>query len=439
MIAATNFLLIFRFNTHYKTSQPAFRYRSLISMLRKFYYTIAGTEQTFSFEQRIFNLSSFVLAVFSMQGTIFNSLLGLHPTTIILGITGALLTLLTFYLSRFRKLFNNALLTGFTFATIAVVGPLFFFNGASLGPTIYLMVMILTSLLIISPPGMQLFFYVMYAVSILGMLLLEFYNPNWIIPYATNAQRIADYAISLSYTLFFTALVIWLFRRSYDREQRTIMLQKKELEALYADAQERNSYIQSLIRELHHRVKNNLQVVSSLMSLQSNRIEDINAKNALEEGKTRVDAMAMIHQKLYVDHELAAVNMQEYLQQLTSSLAGSFGLSPTVVETTVKLPNPSMNIDRAVSIGLIVNELVTNACKHAFKNISHPKMYIQLHQYENELQLTISDNGIGVKKTDELGSSFGLKLVRILVNQLDATMQVTNKDGTSYLIQMKAE
>jgi two-component sensor histidine kinase len=109
------------------------------------------------------------------------------------------------------------------------------------------------------------------------------------------------------------------------------------------------------------------------------------------------------------------------------------------VETTVELPNPSMNIDRAVSIGLIVNELVTNACKHAFKNISHPKMFIQLSQYENELQLTVADNGIGVKQTYEPGSSFGLKLVRILVNQLDATMQVTSKEGTSYLIQMKAE
>ena len=408
-------------------------------MLRKFYYTIAGTDNRFSFEQRIFNLSSFVLAVFSIQGTIFNSLLGLHPVTIMLGITGALLTLFTFYLSRFRKVFNNALLIGFTIATIAVLGPLFFYNGASLGPTIYLMVMILTSLLLISPPGMQLFFYMIYAASIIGMLVLEYYHPNWIIPYSTNAQRIADYAISLSYTLFFTALVIWLFRRSYDREQRTITQQKKELETLYADAQERNVYIQSLIRELHHRVKNNLQVVSSLMSLQSNRIEDINAKNALEEGKTRVDAMAMIHQKLYVDHDLAAVNMQQYLQQLTTSLAGSFGLSSSSVEATVELPDPSMNLDRAVSIGLIVNELVTNACKHAFKNTADPKIYIQLREEDNQLLLTVADNGVGVKNTKEQGNSFGLKLVRILVNQLDATMQVSNESGTCYRIQMKTE
>jgi two-component sensor histidine kinase len=407
-------------------------------MLRKLYYTIAGTDKAFSFEHRIFNLTSFVLTVFSMQGTIFNSILGLHPTTILLGITGASLTLLTFYLSRFRKLFNRALLIGFVLATIFVLSPLFFYNGASLGPTIYLMVMILTALLLISPPRLQLFFYLVYAAAIPGMLVLEYYNPHWIIPYSSNAQRITDYCISLLYSLFFTALVIWLFRRSYDREQRTITQQKKELEALYADAQEKNNYIQSLIRELHHRVKNNLQVVSSLMSLQSNRVEDESARTALQEGKTRVDAMAMIHQKLYVDHELAAVNMQDYLQQLTSSLAGSFGLPPAAVETAVQLPNPSMNIDRAVSMGLIVNELVTNACKHAFKQTIDPKIHIQLSQHNDELHLSIADNGVGFKNNDEVESSFGLKLVRILVNQLDAEMNVSNKGGTCYLIKMKA-
>lgn len=408
-------------------------------MFRKLYYTIAGTDKAFTFEHRIFNLSSFVLAVFSLQGTIFNTILGLHPVTIMLGITGTLVTLFIFYLSRVKKLFTRTLLTVFLLATICVLGPLFFFNGASLGPTIYLMVMILTVLLLISPSGMQGIFYVLYAAAIIILLVLEYYNPHWIIPYSTNAQRIADYTISLLYTLFFTALVIWLFRRSYDREQRTIILQKKELETLYADAQEKNIYIQSLIRELHHRVKNNLQVVSSLMSLQSNRVEDEHAKTALQEGKTRVDAMAMIHQKLYVDNELAAVNMQDYLQQLTSSLAGSFGLPAFAVETTVQLPNPSMNIDRAVSIGLIVNELVTNACKHAFKQTTDPKLYIRLEQTGDELQLSIADNGIGFKKNDEAESGFGLKLVSILVNQLDATMQLSNGEGTRYSIQMKAE
>ena len=412
---------------------------TLAAQFRRLYHTIAGTEQLYSFEHRIFNLSSFVLAVFSIQGTVFNSILGLHTISILLGIAGCIFTLFTFYLSRIKKLFNNAVLIGFFIATLLVLGPLFFFNGASLGPTIYLMVMILTALLLIAPSRMQLLFYVVYAASILCVLLLEYFYPHWVIGYASNAQRIADYAISLLYTLFFTTLVIWLFRRSYDREQQTIMQQKKELETLYHEAQEKNIYIESLIRELHHRVKNNLQVVSSLMSLQSNRMDDEQARNALEEGKTRVDAMAMIHQKLYLDHELAAVNMQEYLQQLTTSLAGSFGVPSSVVETKVQLQESAMDIDRAVSIGLITNELVTNAFKHAFTGITNPRLVVKLEQKENKLQLVVSDNGIGLKNKQRTETNFGLKLVDILADQLDATIEISNHEGTCYLIQMETE
>src|SRR5690606_28566898 len=113
-----------------------------------------------------------------------------------------------------------------------------------------------------------------------------------------------------------TMIIILLFRRSYDREQKMVLQQKQKLEEAYRITTEKNEYIESLIRELHHRVKNNLQIVSSLLSLQSNRMADDKARLALEEGKTRVDAMAMIHQKLYMDHELAAVNIEEYLGHL---------------------------------------------------------------------------------------------------------------------------
>lgn len=408
-------------------------------MLYKLYTIIAGTDKDLSFEHRIFNLSCFVIAIFCIQGTVINYLLDLHPATVWLAVAGTFIVLCIFYITRIRKIFNPILLLLFGIATIAILGPMHFFNGASSGPVIYLLIMLLTIFLIIAPTGMQFLLYALFVLSILGLLFIEYLRPSWVINYANSTQRLIDHSTVLLYSLFFTVMVAWLFRRSYDREQRTIILQKKELESLYDEAQEKNKYIESLIRELHHRVKNNLQVVSSLMSLQSNRIEDEKARTALEEGKTRVDAMALIHQKLYVDHELASVNMRAYLAELTASLAGSFGLPASAVETSVELPNPSVNIDRAVSIGLIVNELVTNACKHAFKHVHEPKIYIQLCQRENELRLTIADNGIGVKKTDELESSFGLKLVRILVNQLDATMNVTSESGTCYLIQMKAE
>src|SRR3546814_19117765 len=95
---------------------------------------------------------------------------------------------------------------------------------------------------------------------------------------------------------------------------------------------------------------------------------------ALEKGKTRVDSISMIHQKLYMDNALATVDIKEYLRDLTSSLANSFGYSPDCIQTAICLAKPSMGIDMAIPIGLIVNELVTNSYKHAFKEIATPKI-----------------------------------------------------------------
>jgi two-component sensor histidine kinase len=270
----------------------------------------------------------------------------------------------------------------------------------------------------------------------MAMLWLEYKFPELIVPYKNIDQRIADHATVLAYSVFFTALIIWLFRRSYDREQQIIKDQKRELEKAYMLTTEKNKYIESLIRELHHRVKNNLQVVSSLMSLQSNRLEDDKARQALEEGKTRVDAMAMIHQKLYMDNELAAVDISEYLLNLSASLAHSHGYDAGHISTAVNLSNRYVDIDIAIPVGLIVNELVTNAFKHAFNGIQDPKIAIELTGNNGGFELSVCDNGRGIGVVGDHPWSFGMKLVYMLVEQLDAKIEIDTKSGTSYLIKI---
>ena len=202
---------------------------------------------------------------------------------------------------------------------------------------------------------------------------------------------------------------------------------------------QKNEQIQTLIRELHHRVKNNLQVVSSLMSLQSSRLEDDKARQVLEDGKTRVDAMAMIHQKLYMDNELASVNIADYLDNLSLSLANSFGFDRSNVQTSVELANKSMDIDRAIPIGLIVNELVTNSFKHAFNGISHPLIAITLRDTDRAIKLTIADNGKGMQAVDELkkAGSFGMRLVHTLVEQLNGELHIRQQQGTVFTIDIR--
>jgi two-component sensor histidine kinase len=203
-----------------------------------------------------------------------------------------------------------------------------------------------------------------------------------------------------------------------------------------AELSVKKGQIETLIKELHHRVKNNLQVISSLLSLQGSKIDDANAKSALEEGKSRVDAMAMIHQKLYSEEQMGAIDMQEYLQQLSASLADSYGYDTKVVSTIVDIPQKAMDLEMAIPLGLIVNELISNSFKHAFKAQPEPKIELKLIKLaNNNTQLTIKDNGTGSDVLqDTKTDSFGLRLIKTLVRQLEGNMDVSNGNGTAYTI-----
>ncbi|GAA0563148.1 sensor histidine kinase [Chitinophaga japonensis] len=408
--------------------------------MKRIYLYIAGNDASFSFEHRVFNLSSFIITLFCIQGTLFNYFLGLHLFTVWLAIAGTLVSAVLFYLSRLRKWFTPATIFIYVGITMLALGGMHFFNGASSSPVFYLIIMLQNIFLLIAQRKHQLLIYGLLAGTIMLLLVLEYFFPGWTVPYASPEERMVDHITTLAYSPFFTMVIIMLFRRSYDREQKIVLQQKQKLEEAYRITTEKNEYIESLIRELHHRVKNNLQIVSSLLSLQSNRVADDKARLALEEGKTRVDAMAMIHQKLYMDNELASVNIEEYLGHLSASLANSFGYDAQHVHMQVQLSNRSMDIDLAIPIGLIVNELITNAFKHAFQGVAQPAIKLTLLEQPDHLELTVADNGRGLRLPEGLESpgSFGMKLVQTLVEQVNGAMTVRQHPGTTYTIEIRA-
>lgn len=200
----------------------------------------------------------------------------------------------------------------------------------------------------------------------------------------------------------------------------------------YKKIKAKNQRIDSLIRELHHRVKNNLQVISSLLSLQSMKLEEGEAKMAVEEGRSRIKAMAMIHQKLYLDEDIAEVDTEEYLMQLLQDLSSSFGISED--KLNLKINSTKMDIDTILPVGLIVNELVSNSFKYAFKENQKARLKVNFEVLDNRVHLFIKDNGNGLPKDFDLSksTSFGLKLVNLLVKQLKGEIQVESNEGLSY-------
>lgn len=201
----------------------------------------------------------------------------------------------------------------------------------------------------------------------------------------------------------------------------------------------RNEEKEFLIKEIHHRVKNNLQVLSSLLHLQSRHIKDETALDAVREGQNRVDAMGLIHQKLYMGNNIAAVEMRDYLQNLGHTLLDTFGLEDQV-KINYKLEPINLDVDTAIPLGLIINELLTNSLKYAFTDGRQGIIEISLWINEsNLLCLKVADNGPGKSAAPQLkgSTSFGSNLVEILSKKLKGKPQILEGEGYTTLIEFE--
>lgn len=224
-----------------------------------------------------------------------------------------------------------------------------------------------------------------------------------------------------------TAIALSLFVLLSLVAYRGYQVKKKSNDALTA----KNERIETLIRELHHRTKNNLQVVSSLLSLQSSQTADPATREAFLEGQHRVEAMALIHQKLYMKQDTQGVDLEEYLKMLIKQLTESYGSTPQLT-TEFSLQNPLVDVDKAIPMGLIVNELITNALKYAFKDHTSPALRLMVKQEQNqELTILVEDNGAGLSKEWESkrNESFGSRLIDALVKQLQGHIEYQNDHG----------
>lgn len=198
-----------------------------------------------------------------------------------------------------------------------------------------------------------------------------------------------------------------------------------------------NSLIEkdSLLKEIHHRVKNNLQVVSSLLSIQTKNTRSKSAINALEEGKSRVKAMALIHQKLYQNEDLSVIKMQEYIESLSASIQSVYKKRGFKINMHIDAQSADLDVDRAIPIGLILNELISNSFKYGFEGEKTGNIYIQLKEENGHLLFDYKDDGIGLPEGFDVESSgsMGLNLIRRLANQLRSILNVDNDlDGVHF-------
>ena len=239
-------------------------------------------------------------------------------------------------------------------------------------------------------------------------------------------------------------------RKGAERERDNLLGQLRTLNAeLEERVRDRTSQLSAtlkerevLLQEIHHRVKNNLQVISSLINMQMRKLEDASSRDALEECQTRVQAIALIHEKLYQSKDYSRVPFSEYARSLAQNVFSATGTSASAVALDLQMEELALAVDKAIPCGLILNELITNALKHAFPDARRGTVRVVLRKAgDREMVLSVADDGIGMSADFDpaKSDSLGVQLVLTLVEQLDGHLAILATGGTTFRITFPVE
>ncbi|MGD2085884.1 MAG: histidine kinase dimerization/phosphoacceptor domain -containing protein [Candidatus Aminicenantes bacterium] len=231
------------------------------------------------------------------------------------------------------------------------------------------------------------------------------------------------------------------------RENYVYKLPTGEIVAVYDDVTEqkkaenelKNSLREKeiLLKEVHHRVKNNMAVISSLLNLQAEKFEDPAVLNAFRDSRHRIRSMALVHEKLYQAKDLSKIEFSQYIKELSQQVSRSNEFQGARIRVKVKADNIKLGIDTAIPCGLIINELLTNAFKYAFPKNRTGKIHIHMQMIESKYyKLMVSDNGVGLPEHIDVQhpSTFGLNLVYLLTQQLEGKVEAQSEKGTRFMI-----
>jgi PAS domain S-box-containing protein len=193
---------------------------------------------------------------------------------------------------------------------------------------------------------------------------------------------------------------------------------------------------EALFKELHHRIKNNLQMVTSLLHIKSTMTEDIYLKSFVNETTAKILSISAIHEQLLQMQGVKELDIKDYLESLCKNLVSTYSYGNLQFELETQVDSATLDIDRVLSIGMIVNEIMSNTIKYAYPETGSGKIYVFLKNKDNESELTVSDDGIGIpaEKTANMNDSYGMQLINIFTQQIDGTLEIKNTNGTKFCI-----
>lgn len=244
---------------------------------------------------------------------------------------------------------------------------------------------------------------------------------------ALESQKKLNYVLI---SLFVSLLILLVIVYAYRIKQKNNKLLIERNEAI----QENLTQKETMIGEIHHRVKNNLQLITSILDLQARSLEDEEAIKAINDSQNRVQTMAIIHQKLYQQDNIYGISMKEYIVNISEAIVNSSLDKSKSIDFDFNIEDIYLHIDSSIPIGLILTEMITNSIKYAFPDVNNGIITISLSEKENILKLIVKDNGVGMENAAKSNSStsFGLKMIKSLARQLKAEWNIKREQGTEF-------
>lgn len=241
--------------------------------------------------------------------------------------------------------------------------------------------------------------------------------------------------------LILSLVIVFLVVNNRRTKRREIQLSIKNRQIQDQNTQIEQSLKEkeALIKEIHHRVKNNLQIITSMLNLQIGKIDDEKTESIFFEARQRINAIALTHQMLYQKTTISNINLVEYIESLVKQIEATMSTAKIEILTELVPSDQRLTIDGAVPLGLIINELLTNCYKHAFPQGKKGVITVSLIENPDTFTVKVSDNGVGLPEDFEQGEpkTLGMELVYILVEQLDSTLVIENKNGSSFMFDIK--
>ncbi len=380
-------------------------------------------------EARMVNLFAWIAFVGSVAGitTVF-FINAKYPTFIA---TFSVFTALAVLLLNFKGYHN---LATYTFVTTTCVSIFIIVQqyAVNVGNYLYFFPLIFCVALVHNPTKSNLRTIILYSIIAISFLCAWLFDIDSL-KNTTVSER--DNEILLVYnsvlTFFITVIMVYLVVKLINRQNNeSLGLLKKEQDAQKIIAQSLKEK-ETLLAEIQHRVKNNLAIITGLLNLQTEKAPCEESKLLMIESRNRVMSIAMVHERLYKKDNLSKINFKQYLSELVQELVKSFPIQSKQIEIIEELAVIELEITKAVPVGLIVNEAITNSLKHAFNSVNEkPSIKIKMQLIYDRIQICITDNGVGFADINSRkDSALGLSLIESLCDQIDAQVVFKNENG----------